>query len=928
MKYILSFMLFGFLSIGIFAQATGQFFGTVVDADTSEPIPDASISVQNTDISGKSFSDGTFLIENITAGDHILVFEKTGYETRYQAVKSEGLHDLGNISMYKDISQIMDNSIITLSEDDLSDDEAGGADNVAGILQSSKDTYQRAVSFNWGQVWFKERGYDSGYGQVLFNGMPMNKISNNRPQWSDWGGLNDVLRNQEFTSGLAPSESNFGNVLGSTNFITRASNYREGGKVSYALTNSNYNGRVMASYNTGLMENGWAMTVLGSRRYAQEAYMEGTSYNAWGGFLAVEKMLGDNHSLNLTAFYTPNRRGKNSPNTQEVWDLGGLQYNAYWGWQGDEKRNSRMKEIMEPTFMLGHYWDINENTTLQTNLLYQTGYISNSRMGYLGDNPDPTYYKNLPSYYLGTGYEHYELAHEYTQKFLNDEMESQLNWFNMYDINRNNDEAFYYNYADVNDDDTMAVNTVFNTVLGENTFLTAGALYKQLTSENYAEMLDLMGASYHKDVDKYSYDDSMNNDPDDADSDQLNPNRYVVEGDRFQYNYIVDANIVDAFAQTQFKLNKVDAYISGNIGQTSYQREGIYQNGNFPNTSLGLGEKKDFLTYGVKGGLTFKLSGRHLLSANGGYMTKAPALNNTYANIRVADAFVPDVTTTKITSGDLSYIYRSPLVKARLTGFYTTFADLSKVSYYYVQGITTSDIIDETSEFLATALTGMNLKNMGGELGLDLQVTPTLSVQGAASYGQYTYDNNPNMYATTEEESDNGQSAINIPFGEAYLKNYKQSGTPQSGYSLGFNYRDPDYWWVSANANYLTNHYISLSEFRRIENFYYDFDTEEPIVGLEQDEIDSILEQERFDDIFLVNLVGGKSWKIDSKYLGFFVSVNNLLGEVYKTGGFEQARDANYTELIEDQSKEYPLFGNKYWYGRGTSYYINFYVRF
>jgi hypothetical protein len=78
----------------------------------------------------------------------------------------------------------------------------------------------------------------------------------------------------------------------------------------------------------------------------------------------------------------------------------------------------------------------------------------------------------------------------------------------------------------------------------------------------------------------------------------------------------------------------------------------------------------------------------------------------------------------------------------------------------------------------------------------------------------------------------------------------------------------------------------------------------------------------------LVNLVGGKSWKIGDYYLGFFASINNLFGEKFKTGGFEQSRKGNFQNFKEDAELEHPLFGNKYWYGRGTSYYINFYVRF
>ena len=69
----------------------------------------------------------------------------------------------------------------------------------------------------------------------------------------------------------------------------------------------------------------------------------------------------------------------------------------------------------------------------------------------------------------------------------------------------------------------------------------------------------------------------------------------------------------------------------------------------------------------------------------------------------------------------------------------------------------------------------------------------------------------------------------------------------------------------------------------------------------------------------VVNLTGGKSWKIGEYYIGFFASVGNLLDKEYKTGGFEQGRNANYQELLEDNSKPTRRFGPKYWYGRGTN---------
>ena len=84
-----------------------------------------------------------------------------------------------------------------------------------------------------------------------------------------------------------------------------------------------------------------------------------------------------------------------------------------------------------------------------------------------------------------------------------------------------------------------------------------------------------------------------------------------------------------------------------------------------------------------------------------------------------------------------------------------------------------------------------------------------------------------------------------------------------------------------------------------------------------------LLSQQKFDSYFLVNVVGGKSWKIKQYYLGFFANVSNLLNTIYKTGGYEQSRNANYENLLEDKNRDYPLFGPKYWFGYGTSFYVS-----
>ena len=90
------------------------------------------------------------------------------------------------------------------------------------------------------------------------NGVPMNKFFNGRPQWSNWGGLNDLMRNQEFNAGLQTSDYGFGGLIGSTNINTKASSYRSGGRVTYSSSNRSYANRVLVSYASGLNTKGWA----------------------------------------------------------------------------------------------------------------------------------------------------------------------------------------------------------------------------------------------------------------------------------------------------------------------------------------------------------------------------------------------------------------------------------------------------------------------------------------------------------------------------------------------------------------------------------------------------------------------------------------------------------------------------------------------
>jgi len=919
-KTILTLLLSLVTVIFMHAQQT-TVKGQVIDADSTDPVSEVSVSVKGAKLSQTTDEEGKFnFSSNLPLGEQSLIVTKGGYFAKtFTIIIEEGkVVDLSTIILNQDLGET-DDFTISLSEDELDADESVSS-NTSGILQSSKDAFARAAAFDFSGTFFRVRGLDSENGTMLLNGIKMNKVFNGRPQWSDWGGINDVMRNQDFVNGSKANDYTFGGVGGTTNVNMRASQYRKGSRISYASSNRSYTNRVMATYTTGLMENGWALAITAGRRWAEEGYADGTVYDANSIFASIEKKINDRHSINFTSIYTPNRRGKSAGMTQEVFDLKDNKYNSYWGYQDGEKRNSRIKEIEEPILMLNHYWTLSDKTTLNTNVAYQFGHIGNSRIDFNGSNPDPTYYRKLPSYALQDDTSQSSLANAYAleQEFLND---GQLDWDAMYLANSiNPGNAVYALYEDRNDDKQWSFNSILNTELAENITLNAAVNYKVLESHNYAKVLDLLGGTSYLDIDYFDV----------IDNNTLTPNRTVGEGDTFKYNYNLDATMYDAFAQAQFKYNKVDFYLGGQYGKTEYQREGFYQSAHFPVStgvsSLGTSNKLDFTKLGGKAGVTYKISGKHLLDFNGAYIQDAPTMRNSFLNSRQNNLIVPDLTEVKTTSVDASYIFRSSILKTRLTGYYSTVEDASEVGFYYIDGVSgTTDV----QSFVQEATTGVDKRNMGIEFGAEAQVTPTIKLKAALSFAESVYTGNPNVHLSSDDFIDDsleGDGVIN--YGQASLKDYKVAGGPQRAASIGFEYRDPKYWWFGATANFFSNAYLDIASVTRTPNFGLDQDGID-IVGYDEDVARELLKQEKFDDYMLVNLVGGKSFKFGKKYIGFFASINNVFNQTYKTGGYEQSRNGNYAELLEDNNRPGgKLFGPKYWFGRGTTYYMNVYLRF
>ncbi|WP_420603768.1 carboxypeptidase regulatory-like domain-containing protein [Flagellimonas sp.] len=896
-----------------YGQQSTSISGTIKDGVTKRPIQSATVTVDGLSEKFLSDSDGQFNVTILQNGEQTLKIRAPDYVLKQLPVFLDGEPiALGDIFLEKDIVKEKEVNLVSLTDDELSGDEETVSIS-SGLLQSSRDIFLNRAAFDFGQAFFKVRGYDSRNGKVLINGIPMNKFFDGRPQWNNFGGLNDVLRNQEYTNGLAINPYTFGGILGNTNIDTRPSVSRPGIRLSSSMSNRTYRGRLMATYNSGL-HSGLAYSVSSSRRWAGQGYVDGTLYDAYSFFGALEYQLNAQNSIVLTAILAKNRRGRSSAITQEVFDLMGSKYNPYWGSQGGEIRNSRTREIFEPLFMLNHFFQ-SDKLNWMTGVAYQVGSNTRSRLGYYSAaNPDPTYYKYLPSFYVNSplGADFRNAAFAKDGLFQN----SQIQWETMYRANTNisnEGKASYILYNDVASDRQITFSSAANYTINEHFSAGAGANYRTLISKNFAEIDDLLGAEYHEDTDSFS---GTKND--------MAGSLTKTKGEKFNYHYNLMASQFTGFAQIEANFKRWKGFASASFSGFNTQREGLFQNERFLENSLGNGDKISFSGLGLKSGVSYFLSGRHWFTVNGALVNRPPTIQNMFVNPRENNDIVPEIQKEIITAVDLSYFIRLPDVTGRVSAFYTRFQHTTDINFFYVDSGFGSDFVQEV-------ITGLDKLHKGIELGLEYEVSSSVKLSAAGNLGQYVYASDPSVAinfdtAGNEEELLNVEG--NLDLGIASLKELKLAQGPQTAFALGVEYRAPKYWWVSATTNYLTNNYLNPSTITRTQSFLFNPDTGEPFPDATDENVTRILKQQRLDDIYLLNIVGGKSWLVNKKYISAFVSVNNVFGAAFRTGGYEQSRNGNYRQLQKDNLSGTPSFGPKYWYSYGRTYFLNLAISF
>ena len=882
----------------------------VSDSNSQDPVVSAFISVNSVDY----FTDeeGAVLLENVR-GPLTITVNKAGYTSQTIA-----LNDIGGMAFYTiTLVPSTSNNVIILDDSQLQEDETSAS--VSSLLGASRDPFLSAAAFNFGAVRFRVRGYQNSMSETMINNLPMQTLHNGRVPFNFWGGLNDVFRNNNATLGLDHSEFTFGNLNGTNNIDVTAGSQRKQTRVSYAASNRSYRNRLMATHSTGEMKNGWAYTVSGSRRWADEGFVEGTFYDNWSYFAGAEKKFNDRHSVAVTFFGSPVHRGSGSGSFIEMYDLAGSNfYNPNWGYLNGEKKSARNWKTHAPMLSINHEAKLSDKLTLNHTLGVIAGRSGQSRIDwYNAPDPRPDYYRYLPSFYDSDPAKVAELA----ELLSSDETLRQLNWDRLFEVNKNNFETLdnvngtgdvvsglrsLYAIKEDRQDITRSMYSGYAIYDLSSTSQINGGLTAQYERTHFFQSLDnLLGGDYWYDVNQF-VEREFPNQPDKIQADLNNPNRVVREGDTYGYNYTANITDVDLWGAYNLTLNKVDFHVGAQLNYTSMFRNGLYKSGAFPDNSEGKSEVVTYISPSLKTGLTYKINGRNYVYANGTYQEMAPNFRNTFVSPRFRNSIVEDPVNTKALSGEAAYVHRSPLLKLKALGYYTRLRDINEVSSFFVDG-TANAFVNFVSSQEGRTHTGI-------ELSGEVKMTSTLSAKFAAGVGQNYIDVRPVV-----DVIEDNTGLVLLENETIYVKNFRLQGA-QSAYTAGLSYNSPKFWYVNINFNYFDHIYLDYNPLRRTvdavdgadrgSEFYY-----------------QILAQERLDPGFTLDFFGGGSRKIGSHFVYLNVGINNILNNTdLRTGGFEQTRIE--TEDNSNTISSLSRFPSRYFFAYGRNFFVNISYRF
>ena len=727
-----------------------QISGKVVDSDTKEPLPGATILVQGTDEGVVTDFDGNFSIESATAGT-TLVFSYLGYESQELSSQDgivvellQGLNSLQEVVVTSgviDVAKVRETpvavSTIRASEIALKI----GNQEFPEIMNKTPGVYATKQGGGYGDSRISLRGFDQRNTSFLINGQPVNDMENGWVYWSNWQGLSDVASGIQLQRGLGASRLAVPSVGGTVSIFTNAASKKQGGSVMQVAGNNGYL-KTTASYNTGKNDKGWATSFLLSR-WQGDGYIQNTSGEGYTYFLSVGYAPDDSkHDLNFTFLGAGQWHHQ-----RDVWvsirdyqNFGSEGIDRTWNSNGGtlngEEFNMRRNFYNKPLATFNWDYQISDNVKLATSL-----YGSAGRGG--GTGPRGNNYRNstsdilpfrkdLTEHYLenGRGSRNPDGTINYDAIVAHNQQEAQpysgdISGFGGQLIGSNgfrNDgvsREILVRRASMNSHDW--VGAISNLEIDSGKFkYSIGVDLRSYTGYHYRVLNNLMGLDgYYSTGNKNSAGQIINT---------------TVEANPFQSTGLKNGAKIDYFnigyvgwqgVNGLIEYNddeKLTAVIQAGLSNQSFQREDLFDQPANP-----LSDTQNQGGGYIKGGANLNLNEKSNVFFNAGVISRQPQFGTVFPNY--ANNINEDLQNEEIRSVELGYGFTSSKLNVNVNLYSTTWGNR-----FVTRSLSNQQGVDGSAQFR-----NIDVVHNGIEFEGTYRPTSQLTLRGMLSIGDWRY---------------------------------------------------------------------------------------------------------------------------------------------------------------------------------------------
>lgn len=832
-KKLTIFGFFLFATLTAFSQA--KITGVVVDQEFNEPLPGANVLIKGTKDGSTTGFDGKFSIStSLTSGE--IVISYLGYKTKTISFTMKGNSiNVGNISLSSDENQLETVVLIGTGIIDLAKDrktpiavstikaaeiqaKVGTAD-VTQALVNTPSVYVAGQAGGYGDSRIAVRGFQQDNTAFLLNGQPINGMEDGKMYWSNWSGMSDIANAIQIQRGLGSSKLAISSVGGTVNFVTKATDKKEGGFASLGVANNDYF-KTLAGYNTGIMENGFGASIMLSH-WQGDGYNIGTRGQGQNYFISFGYKLNDKHNFNFLITGAPQWHDQNFSKTIKTYLEKGKKYNDNWGTLNGNYKTERRNFYHKPVANLNWDFNISDKTQLSTVI-----YASWGRGG-------------------GTG--------NYGSRVRN--AEGQVDFDAIYANNQAaNGEGMFGNNtylirSSMNNHSWYGLVTNLKHDLTENLSLNVGLDLRTYEGTHYRQVGDFVGLNSWTETRPLRGEDHLLTSTTGTNTvtESLRPDAWVSmfnslgENQRIDYDYSETISYGGVFGQLEYANDNFSAFFQGSISNQSHKRTDRYDY--LPQFKDS--EKVNNVGYNVKAGGSYFIAEQHSIYANAGYYSRQPYHDNIYLNY--TNAVNPNTSNEKILGLEAGYGFQSSIFSANVNLYATSWKDRIVAGSRTVRG--NSDILPNGSVILFRDQ-GVEQFHTGAELDFVLRPVSKLDIKGFASYGDW-------QYKGTSLRTETDESLVVLRTTSKDVDGGKVGDAAQTTWGLGAKYEIFERFSVDADWRNYYNLYSNVGAVKE---------------NLELPEYDLV------DAGISYKMLVGKEKK---NSVNLRLNVNNVFGEVY-----------------------------------------------